>query len=208
MKSLPPNLLSLIPRSSPQSMKYSHFLRAPSGSAMHTEPVHDIYFFLLKWWHTTYTVLYLVSKKHVLEIVLGSFCAPSAAGSAVFHAASCPVRGRWGGWSAWNTLRGSLSLWLPAPISQWWGGGQKGDQREGGEWSQEMASLPPSLWGHPRLATSLHWALLPSRPPLSLQVVLWSWGGWEPAGPNPRLQRSPLWVLLCLSTPLRLVPDK
>lgn len=101
---------------------------------------------------------------------------------------------------------------FPSAFQPWSAGGGEGVRRDiKGREESEVRRLPhylPPYEVHPRLATYLHWALLPSRPPLSLQVVLSSWGGWEPADPNPRLQRSPLWVLLCLSTPLWLVPYK
>lgn len=59
----------------------------------------------------------------------------------------------------------SLTLWLSFGFGQW--GALMGNGRQGGEWRLRLHSLAPSLWGHCRLAASLH-----GKPQLRLSTLL------------------------------------
>lgn len=89
----------------------------------------------------THCIYYSVPcfKKTILEIELDSFHAPPEALSTGLLADLCPA-----GWTAWRTSQGSLSLWLPAGISQW--GGSRGTSKRGREESEVrrlILCLPP-----------------------------------------------------------------
>lgn len=164
-------------------------------------------FFLLEWWHAIYTVQYLVKNKKSWRL-LNSFRVPPDVHCTVLRAASALQQVRGYGRTTWSISWGSLPSDFQLRSANSGDGGSEGRLEGGrreksGDWL--YASLPMRS---PPLATSVRLqGSAASRQPL-FQVVLWAWRWVRTCWPNPRLQQSPLWVLLGLCMPLWHTPYK